>query len=79
PSTKIKFTIPNVETTRRVVFTTMKVFDILGNEVVTLVNEEKPAGSYVVEFDGNNIPTGIYFYELHVGQFKVTKKMLLIK
>jgi hypothetical protein len=93
PSTKIKFTIPSVETTRRVVFTTLKVYDILGNEIATLVNEEKPAGQYEVEFntgshsgEGRNLPagkqglvSGIYFYQLKSGSFVETKKMLLIK
>ena len=50
PATTIKFEIPNVETTRRVVFTTLKVYDVLGNEVATLVNEEKQHGVYEVEF-----------------------------
>jgi len=72
PSTKIKFTIPSVETTRRVVFTTLKVYDILGNEVSTLVNEELAAGEYEVEFNihsdgGQNLSSGIYFYQLKIG------------
>jgi endonuclease/exonuclease/phosphatase family metal-dependent hydrolase len=71
PSTKIKFTIPSVETTRRVVFTTLKVYDVLGNEVATLVNEEKPVGEYEVEFNsysdgGQNLSSGVYFYQLRV-------------
>jgi photosystem II stability/assembly factor-like uncharacterized protein len=55
PSTKIKFTIPSVETTRRVVFTTLKVYDLLGNEVATLVDEELTTGEYKVEFNTSNI------------------------
>jgi hypothetical protein len=72
PNTKIKFTIPSVETTRRVVFTTLKVYDVLGNEIATLVNEELPAGEYEVEFntnsvEGRNLTSGVYFYQLRVG------------
>jgi hypothetical protein len=79
PSTKIKFTIPSVETTRRVVFTTLKVYDVLGNEIATLVNEELSVGEYEVEFDGTGIPSGIYFYKLKAGNFNKTRKMVLIK
>ena len=79
PSTTISFTIPNIETTRRVVFTTLKVYDILGREITTLVNEEKVPGSYNVYFNGNNLPSGIYFYRLAAGNYTTTKKMLLLK
>jgi parallel beta-helix repeat protein len=86
PSTKIKFTIPSVETTRRVVFTTLNVYDILGNEVAVLVDEYKPAGTYEVEFNADshsgkvrNLPSGVYFYQLRVGNFVNTKSMVLIK
>jgi hypothetical protein len=86
PSTKIKFTILSVETTRRVVFTTLKVYDILGNEVATLVNEEKQPGTYEVEFyatshsgEVRNLVSGIYFYQLKAGNFIQTKKMILLK
>jgi len=58
---------------------TIKLFDILGNEIVTLVNEEKPAGEYKVEFDGSGLPSGIYFYQLRAGTHVETKKMVLIK
>ena len=60
-------------------FVFLKVYDVLGNEVKTLVNENKPAGSYSVEFNGNNLPSGIYFYKLEINSFTATKKMLLIK
>ena len=83
PSTKIKFTIPSVETTRRVVFTTLKVYDILGNEIATLVNEELSPGEYVVNFNTSSIKhipsSGIYFYTLKAGEFVQTKKMILLK
>jgi len=80
PITKIKYTIP-VETLRATSLqnVTLKVYDILGNEVATLVNEEKPAGEYEVEFTGNNISNGIYFYDLRIGENRLSKKMCLIK
>ena len=68
---------------------TLKVYDVLGNEVATLVNEEKPAGSYEVEFSakggsasgGNaySLSSGIYFYKLQTGSFIKTRKMLILK
>ncbi len=60
-------------------FVTLKVYDILGREVATLVNEEKPAGEYEVEFNGANLPSGIYFYQLKAGEFTQTRKMVLLK
>jgi hypothetical protein len=57
----------------------LKVYDVLGNEITTLVNESKTAGSYEVEFDGSKIPSGIYFYQLRAGKFVETKKMVLMK
>jgi hypothetical protein len=82
PSTKIKYTIPlNVK--REMSNVVLKVFDILGNEVATLVNEEKPAGSYEVEFRSTGVShqlaSGIYFYQLKAGSFLETKKMVLIR
>ncbi len=56
----------------------MKVYDVLGNEIAILVNEEKPAGEYEVEFDAVGLPSGIYFYILRVGEFVETKKMVLL-
>jgi hypothetical protein len=73
PSTKIKYSIPNSE------FVTLKVYDVLGNEVATLVNEEKSAGSYEVNFNASQLSSGIYFYKLQTGNFAETKKMLLLK
>ncbi len=85
PSTKIKYSIPNV-TLSGVEGSRVKlnVYDILGNEVATLVNEYKPAGSYEVEFnshsgEGRNLTSGVYFYQLKVGSFVQTRKMILIK
>ena len=81
PSTKIKFTIPNVETRHAssVQRTVLKVYDVLGNEVTTLVNEEKFSGIYEVEFHASSLSSGIYFYELKAGNFIQTRKMILIK
>lgn len=58
---------------------TLKVYDVLGNELATLVNEEKPAGVYEVVFDAGNLSSGIYFYKLQVAEFMLAKKMTLIK
>ncbi|MEE9448919.1 MAG: T9SS type A sorting domain-containing protein, partial [Ignavibacteriaceae bacterium] len=64
-------------------FISLKVYDILGREVATLVNEEKPAGEYEVEFSATggatNLTSGIYFYQLRAGGFVDTKKLILIK
>ncbi len=58
---------------------TLKVYDVLGNEIATLVNEEKSAGVYDVDFDGSDLSSGIYFYKLHAGNFTKTNKMILLK
>ncbi len=58
---------------------TLKVYDVLGNEVATIVNEEKPAGTYRVDFDASGLASGIYLYKLKAGNFIATKKMLLMK
>ncbi len=82
PSTKIKFTIaqsPLLGGYGRGGLVTLKVYDILGNEVATLVNEEKTAGEYEIEFSGSELPSGIYFYTLRAGNFFQTKKMILLK
>jgi hypothetical protein len=78
PSTKIKYSIPsNVK--RGTSKVTLKIYDVLGNEIATLVNEEKPAGSYEAKFDASTLPSGIYFYRLQAGSFVETKKMVLMK
>jgi N-acetylneuraminic acid mutarotase len=78
PTTTIKFSIPNVgnENVRSV---KLIVYDMLGNEITTLVNEAKTTGIYEVEFDGNGLTSGIYFYQLKLGEYSTTKKMLLMK
>lgn len=73
PTTKIKFSVPKNE------FVTLKIFDILGNEIAQLVNEEKPAGEYQVQWDASNFSSGVYFYSLQAGEFIATKKLLLMK
>ena len=73
PTTTIKYQIPELS------FVTLKVYDVLGNEIATLINEEKPIGSYEVEFDGRGLSSGIYFYKLQAGSFVETKKMILLK
>jgi N-acetylneuraminic acid mutarotase len=78
PTTKIKYSIPSVGTSL-MKFVQLKIYDILGNEVATLVNEEKPAGTYEVEFNGNNLSSGVYFYQIKAGSFISTKKFLLLK
>jgi hypothetical protein len=78
PSTKIKFSIPAVGI-QHAVSVQLKVYDIIGNELTTLVNGEKPAGEYEVKFNAKNLSSGIYFYQLRTGKFIQTKKMLLIK
>ena len=56
-----------------------QVFDITGREIQTLVNEQLQPGSYEVTFDGSNLPSGIYFYQLRTGEFVETKKLILLK
>ena len=60
-------------------FVTLKVYDLLGREIATLVNEEKPAGEYEVEFDATGLQSGVYFYTLRAGSFVESKKLLLLK
>ncbi|MDP1994401.1 MAG: T9SS type A sorting domain-containing protein, partial [Ignavibacteria bacterium] len=64
-------------------FVTLKVYDMLGNEVATLVNEEKSAGTYEVEFhsavDNQQLASGIYFYQLRTDDFVATKKLVMMK
>jgi endonuclease I len=92
PSSKIRYTIPTImsssssraESRELESLVQLKVYDVLGNEVATLVNEEKPAGSYEVEFYVGRdfspvLASGIYFYRLQAGDFIQTKKMVLLK
>ena len=77
PLTKIKYQIPELS------FVTLKVYDVLGNEITTLVNEEKQAGTYEITWYAEELPSGVYFYRLQVypanggaGDFIETKKMI---
>jgi hypothetical protein len=74
PSTVIKFNIPDGNEV-----VTLKVFDVLGNEIANLLNEQKPAGSYEIIFDARKIPAGVYFYKLNAGSHNQTRKMILLK
>jgi hypothetical protein len=58
---------------------TLKIYDVLGKEIKTLVNHVQTPGSYEVTFDGTNLPSGIYYYQLIAGDFIETKKMILLK
>jgi len=73
PSTKISWQSPVGS------MVTLKVYDVLGNEIATLVNEYKSSGKYEVEFNASTLPSGIYFYQLKAGGFVNTKKMILMK
>jgi len=78
PTTKLQYAIGSRQ------FVTLKVYDVLGNEIATLVNEEKSAGSYEVEFNSlsgsvRNLPSGVYIYSLSAGNYFSTKKMILLK
>lgn len=80
PNTNLEFGISKLG------FVSLKVYDVLGNEIKTLVNENKPAGNYTIEFDardarqGSNLPSGIYFYTLLInGNLIDTKRMILLE
>ncbi len=73
PSTIIRYTIPENG------FVKIKIFDILGREVSTLINKEQNSGNYEVEFDASNLTSGVYFYRIQAGDFVQTKKMVLMK
>lgn len=73
PSTKIKYHIPEYGHVK------LKIFDVLGNEVRSVVNDEKPAGEYEIVFNSELLPSGIYFYQLEAENFVQTRKMILLK
>ena len=73
PSTKISWQSPVSS------HQTLKIYDVLGNEVATLVNEYRNAGSYEVDFNASALSSGVYFYKLQAGDFVQTKKMMLVK
>ena len=73
PSTKISFTLQVSG------FTTLKVFNVLGREVATLVNEKLEPGRYNATWDATGFPSGVYFYRLQTGKFIETKRLVLVK
>ena len=73
PSTNIQYSIVNRQ------LTIVKVYDVLGREVSTLVNELKQPGTYTVQFDGSRLSSGIYFYRMKAGTFAETKRLLLLR
>ena len=73
PSTKIRYSIPKAS---RV---TLKIYDILGREVQTLVNEQQAPGQYTVTFNAQNLASGVYFYRISAGNFNEVKKLMLLK
>ncbi|MHB1687480.1 MAG: T9SS type A sorting domain-containing protein [Ignavibacteriaceae bacterium] len=73
PSTVIKYDISKES------FVTLKVYDILGREVVSLINEEKQSGKYQVTFNANNLSSGIYFYRIKAGEFIQTERLILLR
>ncbi|MBK8946222.1 MAG: T9SS type A sorting domain-containing protein [Ignavibacteriae bacterium] len=87
PSTTINYTIQskvksenaNVASEFSLSNVTLKIYDILGREVETLVNENQKPGNYKILFDGSNFPSGVYYYQLKSGNFNQTKKMILAK
>jgi hypothetical protein len=79
PLTKIKFGIPLDSRLRGNDIVSLRVYDVLGREVATLVNEQIKPGTYEVEFDGTNYPSGVYFYNLITDAFTETRKMVLLK
>ncbi len=78
PVTKIRFSIPVVGQ-RHAFDLRLVIYDVLGREIAILVNEQFKPGTYEVEFDGSNYPSGVYFYKLTTDKFSATKKMVLIK
>ena len=85
PTTTIKYSIPSI-VNRQSSIVVLKVFDILGREISTLVNKEQQPGNYEIEFNGSNLPagrqglsSGVYYYRLQAGDFMQSKKMILLK
>jgi hypothetical protein len=73
PSTTIKYALPEAA------YVNIKIFNVIGKEIATLVNEEKQAGNYQTEFNASNIPSGVYFYRIVAGNYSETKRMILLK
>ena len=80
PTTTIRYHLPaGLAGLREKSVATLKIFDLLGRELATLVNEKKEVGAFTVRFDGSGLPSGMYFYKLEAGSFSQTRKMLLLK
>lgn len=73
PATVIEYALPREQ------FVRLRMFNVLGEEVVVLVNELKPAGTHTTTFDAHNLPSGVYFYRLEAGNYVDSKKLLLVK
>ena len=73
PGTSIQYALGSGQ------FVTLKVYDVLGNEVAVLVNEEKPAGTYELTWNAYNLPSGVYYYQIQAGSYTDTRKMILLK
>ncbi len=78
PTTTIKYSVPKIINHKSSIIN-LKIYDILGREIATLVNENKPPGNYEVNFDGSNLSSGVYFYKMTAGSFTTVKKLNLIK
>jgi hypothetical protein len=78
PSTTIKYNLPSNEK-RETTNVKLIVYDVLGKEVITLVNKQQKPGEYEVQFDATELTSGIYFYKLKAGSFTEVKKMIFIK
>ena len=81
PATTINYSIPAVETGHApsLQHVNLVIYDLLGREVATLVNEQQRPGSYTVNFDASGFSSGVYFYKLTAGQFTESKKMILLR
>lgn len=73
PTTKISYAIPKES------FVKLKIYNMLGNEIATLINEDQEAGFYSIRFDASDIPSGIYFYRLQANDYTLTKKLTVLK
>jgi len=73
PSTSIEFTLPKQE------FVELKVYNILGKEVATIVSNKLNQGNHTYTFDGKNLASGVYYYQLVAGDYREVKKMILIR
>jgi hypothetical protein len=79
PTTMIRFSLPDVGTSRQGGIVSLKVYDLLGREVRTLVSEVKPPGSYTVQWNAEGVASGVYFYRIEAGAFRETKKLILLR